>query len=50
VDALRVALTELAAAARSGQLAHPCDVHHGRDVTRVLAQAQDQIAARGRPA
>jgi predicted dehydrogenase len=50
VDALRVALAELAAAARSGQLAHPCDVHHGRDVTRVLAQAQDQIAARGRPA
>jgi predicted dehydrogenase len=47
---LRVALTELAANARSGQLTHPCDVHHGRSVTHVLAQAQDQIQARPRPA
>lgn len=48
--ALRVALAELAAGARSGQLAHPCDVHHGQLVTHVLAQAQDQIEARRRPA
>jgi predicted dehydrogenase len=41
--ALRVALTELAANARAGRLAHPCDVAFGRDVVRVLAEAQLQI-------
>jgi len=46
VSTLRVALTELADNARSGQLAHPCDVHFGREVTRVLAEAQRQIDAR----
>jgi predicted dehydrogenase len=46
VDALRTALTELADNARSGRLSHPCDVHFGRDVTRVLAQAQQQLDAR----
>ena len=46
VGAMRVALTELADNARSGHLAHPCDVHFGRDVTTVLAQAQQQINAR----
>ena len=40
---LRTALTELAANARSGQTAHPCDVHFGREVGRVLADAQQQI-------
>lgn len=40
---LRTALTELAASARSGQLAHPCDVHFGREVVRVLADAADQL-------
>ena len=40
---LRTALTELAANARSGQTAHPCDVHFGREVSRVLAYAQQQI-------
>jgi hypothetical protein len=40
---LRTALTELAANARSGQTAHPCDVHFGREVGRVLADAQHQI-------
>jgi len=44
--ALRVALTELAANARSGQTAHPCDVRFGRDVGRVLTEAQRQIDAR----
>lgn len=46
VAALRVALTELAAGARSGRTAHPCDVRFGRDVGRVLAGAQRQIDAR----
>ena len=46
VAALRVALTELAGNARSGQTAHPCDVRFGRDVGRVLAEAQRQIDAR----
>jgi predicted dehydrogenase len=46
---LRTALTELAQNARSGQTRHPCDVRFGRDVGRVLAQAQrqlDELAAR----
>lgn len=45
VPALQVALTELVRAAIAGTASHPCDVHFGRDVTRVLAQAQDQIDA-----
>jgi predicted dehydrogenase len=45
VTPLRVALAELAANARSGQPAHPCDVWFGRDVGRVLADAQRQIGA-----
>jgi predicted dehydrogenase len=48
IEALRVALSELAHNARSGQLKHPCDVRFGRDVTRVLASAQYQIDARRR--
>lgn len=43
VTPLRTALTELAANARSGQTSHPCDVHFGRQVGRVLADAQHQI-------
>jgi predicted dehydrogenase len=46
VAALRVALTELAANARSGRTSHPCDVRFGRDVGRALAAAQRQIDAR----
>lgn len=42
---LRTALTELAANARAGQVSHPCDVQFGRDVGRVLAEAQRQIGA-----
>jgi predicted dehydrogenase len=42
VPALRVALTELAARAWSGESGHPCDVRFGRDVTYVLAAAQRQ--------
>ncbi len=44
--ALRVALAELAGNARSGHPGHPCDVRFGRDVGRVLAEAQRQIDAR----
>jgi predicted dehydrogenase len=45
VPALRAALTELVASARSGHPSHPCDVRFGRDVTRVLAEAQQQLDA-----
>jgi predicted dehydrogenase len=41
--ALRTALTELAQNARSGRTRHPCDVRFGRDVGRVLVQAQRQL-------
>ncbi len=44
-EALRVAITELAGNARSGRLDHPCDVRFGRDVLRVLAEAQRQLDA-----
>jgi predicted dehydrogenase len=43
VTPLRAALTELADNARSGQALHPCDVHFGREVGHVLADAQHQI-------
>ncbi len=43
VNPLRTALTELAANARSGQVSHPCDVQFGREVWRVLSEAQHQI-------
>ena len=46
VAALRTALTELAANARSGQVSHPCDVRFGRDIGRVLADAQHQLDSR----
>jgi predicted dehydrogenase len=48
VGALRVALSELAGNARSGRVAHPCDVRFGREVTRVLGLAQDGMDARRR--
>ena len=43
VGALRVAALELAAAAGSGR-PHPCDVRFGRDVVKVLAEAEAQLA------
>ena len=49
VTPLRTALTELAANARSGQVSHPCDVRFGRQVGRVLAEAQRQIDAHPSP-
>lgn len=45
VAPLRTALTELAACARDGGAAHACDVSFGRDVVRVLADAQRQLDA-----
>jgi len=49
VAALRTALTELADNARSGRMEHPCDAAFGRDVVRVLAEAERQAAARVPP-
>jgi predicted dehydrogenase len=46
VAALSTALRELAAGARTGRREHPVDVRFGRDVGRVLAEAQRQIDAR----
>ena len=43
---LRTALAELAASIRSGRTGHPCDVRFGRDVGRVIAEAQRQIDQR----
>jgi predicted dehydrogenase len=52
VTALRTALAELADNARTGRLAHPCDVHFGSEMTRILAAADRQLATarRTRPA
>jgi len=51
VTALRTALAELVGSAAAleapGRGQHPCDVRFGRDVGRVLAEAQRQIDARG---
>jgi predicted dehydrogenase len=46
VRALSLALTELAANARSGQPRHDCDVLFGQAVGAILADAQRQIYAR----
>jgi predicted dehydrogenase len=41
--ALRAAVTELAAGVAAGRLTHPYDVRLGREVTRVLAEAEAQL-------
>ena len=46
VTALSTALRELVANARAGRSEHPCDVRFGREVGRVLAEAQRQIDAK----
>jgi predicted dehydrogenase len=46
VMALSTALRELVANARAGQSEHPCDVRFGREVERVLAEAQRQLDAK----
>jgi predicted dehydrogenase len=48
--ALQVALTDLTMNVQAGRTAHPCDVHLGREVVRVLASAQRQIDISGGPA
>ena len=47
---LRTALGELVANVRLGRTEHPCDARFGRDVGRVIAEAQRQIDRRSRPA
>jgi predicted dehydrogenase len=49
VTPLRTALAELAANARTGQTAHPCDVTFGLEITRVVADAHRQLRARPLP-
>lgn len=44
VAALRVAAAELIAGAAEGRVTHPCDVRFGRDITKVLAEAEAQVA------
>jgi predicted dehydrogenase len=46
VEALRVAVTELATQVRAGGTSHPLDVRFGRDVTHVLDAAQRQLDGR----
>jgi hypothetical protein len=43
VDALRVAAAELVGGAGRGHTAHPGDVRFGRDIVRVLADAEAQL-------
>jgi predicted dehydrogenase len=44
VAALRTAAAELVAGAAAGRTAHPCDVRFGRDITKVLVEAEAQLA------
>jgi predicted dehydrogenase len=46
VAALRTAAGELIAGVAAGRLDHPCDVRFGRDVVKVLAEAEAQLPAR----
>jgi predicted dehydrogenase len=43
VAALRTAAADLIAMAAAGRVTHPCDVRFGRDITRVLAEAEGQL-------
>jgi predicted dehydrogenase len=44
VAALRTAAAELIAGAAAGRVTNPCDVRFGRDITKVLAEAEAQVA------
>ncbi len=44
VAALRIAAGELIEVAEAGGTSHPCDVRFGRDITRVLAEADTQLS------
>ena len=48
VAALRTAVTELTAVAAGARVTHPCDVRFGRDITRVLAEAEAQLSRQRR--
>jgi hypothetical protein len=48
VAALRTAAAELCSGAAAGRVTHPCDVRFGRDITRVLAEAEAQLSGLGR--
>jgi predicted dehydrogenase len=48
VAALRTAASDLMAGAAAGRVTHPCDVRFGRDITRVLAEAEAQLSGRRR--
>jgi len=43
VAALRNAAADLTAAAAAGRVTNPCDVRFGRDITKVLAEAESQL-------
>jgi len=47
VQCLCTAASELMAMAASGQVRHPCDARLGRDIVRVLAEAQAQLLPGG---
>ena len=44
VAALRTAAGELIAGAAASRVTHPCDVRFGRDITKVLAEAEAQLS------
>jgi predicted dehydrogenase len=48
VAALRTAVTELTAVAAGARVTHPCDIRFGRDITRVLAEAEAQLSRQRR--
>jgi predicted dehydrogenase len=47
-DCLRVAARELIEEVASGRRSHPCDVHFGREVVRVLAEAEQVLGQRAK--
>jgi predicted dehydrogenase len=46
IAALRVAAADLMAEAAADRPAHPCDVRFGREITKVLAEAEAQLPVR----
>ncbi len=48
-ESLRVAAAELIAAGRLDRAEHPCDAGFGRDIVRVLAEAEAQLTATRSP-
>jgi hypothetical protein len=48
-ESLRVAVGELIESANSGRADHPCDASFGRDIVRVLAEAESQLPAARSP-